>query len=248
MDKEETYPIKAVVKTFEILGHLAEQDNTGLSELAEMLDIPKSTVYKHLRTLTELGYVDNTDGVYCISYQMAQLTRGIRQEERLFRLALPEIERIASTSDDMAGLYVLRDRVGHDVYAELGDQVREDFDFENDSLLHCNAPGKAILAELTPEALERTLEDPPFKSFTNNTITNYDDLERELATIRERGVAFDREEQRIGVKGVAVPLRVDDLYGAVYLAGEADRMIGKRFEEQLPGIVMSASNAIVNQW
>jgi DNA-binding IclR family transcriptional regulator len=83
---------------------------------------------------------------------------------------------------------------------------------------------------------------------TDNTIVTREDFERELTTIRERGVAFDREEQRIGVKGIAVPLMTEELHAALYVVGKAERMTGKRFEEQLPGLIMSAKNTIKQQW
>lgn len=247
MAREKPYPITAVAKTFRILEKLANEEELGINRLSDALNIPKSTVYKHLRTLVELGYVEKQDGLYSISYRMAKFTSGFREEESFFRLVLPEIERIADTCNDMAGFYLLRGRVGRDMYAERGSQVSAEFVFQNAPDLHCNAPGKAILSELPPATAKRVLNGFPLDKKTDNTIVTRGKLMREIKSIKERGVAFDRQEQQIGVKGVAVPLQIDDFYAAVYIVGHSDRMTGKRFEEQLPGLVNSAKNTIVRQ-
>ena len=46
----------------------------------------------------------------------------------------------------------------------------------------------------------------PFERFTDTTITDPDDLRRELASIRERGYALSNGERDVGVRGVAAPM------------------------------------------
>ena len=76
--------------------------------------------------------------------------------------------------------------------------------------LHCTANGKAILAALPPEAVREVLP-ARLERFTASTITKLADLTRELDTIRETGVAFDREEHTHGIS--AGGIAVSDAFG-----------------------------------
>ncbi len=70
---------------------------------------------------------------------------------------------------------------------------------------HATAVGKAILAELTPEARERLLASLVLTPRTPNTVTDGDRLRLEIALTQKRGVAYDREEYQEGIYCLAVP-------------------------------------------
>jgi DNA-binding IclR family transcriptional regulator len=72
--------------------------------------------------------------------------------------------------------------------------------------LHSTANGKAVLAELSSEEVSRLLRGR-LKRYTEKTITNPAALARELAAIREAGVALDHEEHTIGISAAGVALR-----------------------------------------
>lgn len=74
---------------------------------------------------------------------------------------------------------------------------------------------------------------------TDRTITDPKALMKDGKRIREREIAFNREEQRAGVRSVAAPYTDDSLslYGAVYVLGPVDRLTGKRFEEDIPDMI-----------
>ncbi len=76
--------------------------------------------------------------------------------------------------------------------------------------LHCCANGKALLAGLEPTALERVLSNLDMEPLTKNTITSEEQLRAELDRVREHGVAYDLEEQSLGI--CAVGALVTDPY------------------------------------
>ena len=71
---------------------------------------------------------------------------------------------------------------------------------------HCTGVGKAMLAHLEPAALDRALAQQSFYRFTPQTITDAGALRAELAEIRARGFAFDREEHEPGIICIAMPI------------------------------------------
>jgi len=70
---------------------------------------------------------------------------------------------------------------------------------------HCSGLGRAILAHSTPEVVDAVL-DGDLPPRTSRTLTTAEAIRRELATIREQGWAFDREEGNVGVSCVAAPI------------------------------------------
>jgi DNA-binding IclR family transcriptional regulator len=68
--------------------------------------------------------------------------------------------------------------------------------------LHCCANGKALLAGLDADTLARLLPRLDLEPLTPNTITSRKRLVEELETIKDRGIAYDREEHTIGICAV----------------------------------------------
>ena len=81
MPRRSTETIGALETSLRILESMNEQDNAGVTDLSRRLDIPKSTVYSHLRTLRENGYVVNEDDEYRLGLRF--LDYGERTRDRL---------------------------------------------------------------------------------------------------------------------------------------------------------------------
>lgn len=72
--------------------------------------------------------------------------------------------------------------------------------------LYCTANGKAYLAQLDDDAIERLI-GRTYKKRTPNSVGSLAELLRDLKTIRKTGVAFDREEHTLGICAVGVALQ-----------------------------------------
>lgn len=69
--------------------------------------------------------------------------------------------------------------------------------------VHCSASGKVFLAQMTPEQRHRLLAHAPLERCTANTITDLDQLEREVRRTLRNGYALDDEEFLPGLLCVA---------------------------------------------
>ena len=76
--------------------------------------------------------------------------------------------------------------------------------------LYCTANGKAYLAQLDDEAVER-LVGRIFEARTAHTLRGIDALRANLRLTRKEGIAFDLEEHTLGICAAGVALR--DLFG-----------------------------------
>jgi IclR family acetate operon transcriptional repressor len=97
---------------------------------------------------------------------------------------------------------------------------------------YCTASGKAILAYLAVDEVERALP-PEMPAFTPRTITTPELMHAELAEIRRRGYAIDDEERIEGLRCVAAPAFGPDgrVLGAISLAAPVQRVPYERFQK-----------------
>src|SRR5690625_253937 len=220
----------SAVKLFKILESVAEHEGgLGVTELANKLDISKSTIYRFVATLEEEGYLKKNE-----STQQYQFGLG------MFELASKVVNQKNWISDIHPYLVDLKDKVQETVHLGVEDNgevvyidkvdcdrsVRMYSKVGRRSPLYCTGIGKAILAHLSEEQKVQISQQFEFHPYTDHTITNVDDLQMELKKIRAQGYSFDMEEHELGVKCTAAPIfnYKGDVIGAISIAGPSSRI------------------------
>lgn len=242
------YPVGATYTTGRIVHALDDGREAGVTELAEELDLSKASVHNHLVTLKRLGVVVSTDGRYRLGLRFLDLGMNVREGMPLYRVARSELTGLAESTGESTAL-VVAER-GQAVYAAVEDADRNDRRVRLGSRLplHATASGKLLLAYRSREAVEDYVETHGLDRLTDRTIQSRSDLRTELRSITDRGLAFDRGEVFEDMRAVAAPIRREDrteaLAGALAVLGPAERLSGKRLEEDLPGLVLSAAKRI----
>lgn len=247
MDDTGTPAVKSVETTFRIVEELHDSGGAGVTELAEALSFPKSTVHNHLQTLERNEYVLNDDGTYRVGCRFLELGAHARDRRPIYEVARPEIERIAEETGELSGVVVAEHGRGVFVHRAKGDRaVHVDTYAGKRIYLHGAALGKAILAHRSEGRLDDVIDQHGLPALTENTITDREALRAELAEIRETGVAFDDEERLNGLRsvGAAVTSPNGEVLGAVSVAGPTTRLQDDRFREEIPEVVRSAVNVI----
>lgn len=240
-------PVKSVVTTFEILQTLRRLDGAGVTEVADRLDLPKSSVHNYLSTLKQEEYVRKEGSEYYVGLRFLDLGRYARQRDDLYQTARPELEALADETGELVNLLVEEHGRGVYVCRERGDQaVNVAASTGNRVSLHATGLGKAILAYLPEERVDEIVDEHGMSAETEYTTTDPRELKDELDDIRDRGVAFDREERLGGLHCVAVPLKDQSNapIGAISVSGPKSRMTDDRFESELPERLERAANVI----
>src|SRR5262249_15067752 len=85
---------------------------------------------------------------------------------------------------------------------------------------YCTAMGKAILAWLPEDRLAKLVRRIDFEQRGPNTITDADAFRKELARIRDTGLAVNDQELAYGLRSIAAPVlsHTDEPIAAVNLA------------------------------
>jgi DNA-binding IclR family transcriptional regulator len=248
MDTGSEYTVEATETSLRVLEALTDQEGvSGVTQLADRLDLSKSVVHNHLSTLRDRGYVVKRSSGYAASLRPLSLGARAREHLRTCRVAKPKVDNLAAASGETTMLFVLEESAGVPAYVvEPSDGWQSSFRVGERYPLPVTAPGKAILATLSTEQLDAVFEATAFEAYTDATVTDRAELETELRRIRDDGIAFCRGEHQSGVVGVAAPIEAGDsqTVAALGVCGPVERLNGRYLEEDIPGQVLSTVRSI----
>ena len=217
--------LKSVRCCLDIVEIITESNGCGVSELAEKMDMPKSTTFEYLRTLKEEGYLLKENGKYKCSTRFLSLGDRIRNNEEVYNIAQPELASLSTRTEAHASLVREENGFGAVLCVENTDhRMKPIVHLGMPTRLHANASGKAILAMLPRDRAEEILDRRGLPALTDNTITDREALWTDLQTVQDRGYAVDIGEAMEGVGGIAVPIRdrlTDTLIAGIALYGPA---------------------------
>ncbi|WP_281193841.1 IclR family transcriptional regulator [Halorubrum sp. F4] len=239
-------PIQAVERAMAIVEEIRRRDGAGVTELADHFGFSKSTVHDHVTTLVRTNYLTRDGDEYHVGLRFLSLGGYARQRRELYELAKNEVDDLAEETGESAKFVVENDGRGIYLYQSLGgDAVRTDSHVGTRVYLHANGVGKAILANLPEERIERILDRHGMPGWTEHTITDRDELYEELQDIRDRGVAFDNEERIRGLRCVAAPVTRDgEVLGAISVSGPTKRFNDQAFLDRMAELVRSTARVI----
>jgi len=247
MGSEAANPVQSVETAFDVLETLKRLDGAGVTAVAEELDLPKSSAYNHLETLEQEEYVVKEGEQYHVGLRFIDLGRHARQRDDLYETARPELEALAEETDELVNLLVEEHGQGVYLCRVRGDRaVNVAASTGNRVYLHSTALGKTILAYSPERRVDEIISTHGMPAETDRTTTDPAELKSQLSEIRDRGVAFDREERIDGLCCAAVPIRDNDgrPIAAISVSGPKSRMKGERLESTIPELLESAANVV----
>lgn len=213
--KEGQEPAKAVVKTMSLLECLSSDGSLGVTELAKATGMHKSTTYRFLATLKELGYVrqDPDTERYGLTLRLFELGTSVHDRMELWTEAEPVMKRIGQSTGETIHLAVLDDsKLVYLGKTESTQTLRVSMmsRIGRSAPTYCTGVGKILLAHLPPGRVSAILRSEKMVRYTERTIVSRSELDRELEAIRDNGYAIDNEEHEIGVRCVAAPVHDND--------------------------------------
>ena len=205
----------ALVQTFEkglqLLEYLVEHKVVSVTNIAKLMGIQKSASYRFLNTLRLHGYVEQDQhNNYILTDKISKLGNGIvpRME---FRHIVSRFLDELSKRNCKDGVCNLGKWNGKEVVYEV---QSANFEYAQYSVgktvpAYCSALGKAILAHLPDSAVRTYIQRTPMEAFTEKTCTTPERLLEELEETRRKGYAVMDGELYLPLKGLAVPLVVE---------------------------------------
>jgi DNA-binding IclR family transcriptional regulator len=180
-----------------------------VSTVSRELNLPKTTAWEYMRAMADLGLVRRTDRThYRLGWRAFQLGLRARMTSEISGRARAEMNELAERFNetvqlasryrrDVVYLEKLAPRTGVRINAtRVGERLPA----------HCTAEGKVLLAHLSPGEVRSLFGSEELDVLTERSVGTPEALEEELARVRERGYAFDREEALEGMCCIAAPV------------------------------------------
>jgi DNA-binding IclR family transcriptional regulator len=245
-DPDEPRTVQAVEIALEIIKILQERTEAGVTDIASELGRSKGTVHSHLTTLVKNEYIVQQGDAYRLSLKFIDLGHSVKEELAGYEIVKQELHNLANQSGELAqfateehGRAVYIHKVGSEKAVQTASSPGDR------EYLHCISLGKAMLAHMSEERINRIIQEHGLYEYTDQTITDREELMTEITTIRKRGYAFDEEEKINGIRCVAAPvLENGDIFGAVSVSGPSTRMCGDFYRQELPELVTRSANVI----
>jgi DNA-binding IclR family transcriptional regulator len=221
--------VQSIERAAAILRLLANSSGRlGIGEISRSLDLAKGTTHGILRTLQNVGFVeqDTDSGKYRLGAALLHLGTSYLDVNELRSRSINWADPLAARSGEAVRIGTFLDGkvlVVHHVFRP--DDTFQTLDVGSLLPLHACAMGKVLLA-YSADAVRAVQLEP----FTRRTLTRPDDLARALASVRERGWAFDVEELTPGEAGIAAPIRGYGglVVGAIGVSGPVERLCDSR--------------------
>jgi DNA-binding IclR family transcriptional regulator len=208
----------------------------SLAELAELLEVDRSSAFRLAHTLRRRGFLASPAGRkdYILGSSMWTLSRQYDWGNMLVGVAHEELKSLATSLNETAHLAIregknalfidsVRARHVIVVAGQTGELVP----------LYATAHGKALLADSDEAHLRSIFGNDKLETYTKTTIGSIPALVKECVGIRQRGYALDEAEYMEGVRCVAAPIRLSSgvIVGSVGISAPASRFLKDHYPQ-----------------
>lgn len=243
--------IQSVDRALEILIYLCHQGGeTGITQIAADLGVYKSTVYRTLYTLEARGFVRKNPETekYWLGSRLFTLGKSVENRMGLRECIRPYARKLRDAYREAVNVSILERNAG-DLYhsvillkEESGRRTPTATPPVGSSLpCHRTSAGKCLLA-FSKDVDLSVYDNGRLCSAAGRAAATLPSLQAELARVRERGCAMDREELEPGLACIGAPIldRAGFAVAAISLSGPTGRMLGGDVEERVAAVRRAA--------
>lgn len=237
-------------KLLVVLETLAYQNRpVKLSELAHLINMNASTLYRFLAALQNRGYVTQHEGsgAYALNLKLCHLAENVKKQFSISSLLHYAVVSVAELFQESAHLAQEENHmiVYVDNMTDTSQMLTIRQYIGRTAPLHCTGIGKLLLLEYSDSKLDELIAEKGLTGYTKYTYTTKEALCKELDKIRRLGYALDNEECELGVRCVAVPVRdyTEKIIAGLSVSGPTTRITDEIIQEKLPQLLSIADKA-----
>ncbi|MDD3704901.1 MAG: IclR family transcriptional regulator [Clostridiaceae bacterium] len=245
--KKESQLLQSVENALKIIDLLSENGEMGISEISRALKVGKSTAFRLTSTLKSRGFVIQSASTekYNLSTKFVRIGSSILAKYDLISIVRPYLQELSRKHGEATHLVVMEGQeivfidkvnssnVSIQMHSRIGARMPA----------YCTGTGKLLLASNYMDSIDEYLDKTVLTKHTDNTLTDKEDIKKELARIIKNGYSEDNEETEIGLYCFAAPIKnyMNKTIAAISISGPAARMKEKK-EEIVGSIRQTADN------
>ena len=232
--------IKSVQKSLKVLKYImASSDEVSVNELVKEFDYNRSTIHHMLKTMKLEGFLSQNHQTKNYNIGSEIFNGWIKDRDMhnyLMRLK-PSIKEIVSKCKETTTMFVRENDKAICVIGEESEQIIKAYLMIGREIpLYCTAAGKAMLAYLPKDEVEKILHISGMKKYMKKTTVDKDELFKELEEIRKKGYAVEKEEFEELINAVGIPVlnKYNQPVASVSVVGPIMRFTDPKIKECLP--------------
>lgn len=237
----------AIQRALGLLGLFTEsRPSMGLSDMAVLSGLPKSTVQRLLNELAAAGFVsqDPYSKQWSLGVRTLELAYLYRRDLSLHRIAHPHMTSLARLSEETVTLVIQEGDTGICIErVDSEEELRLQTRIGSREPLYAGASRKAILASMPDQRIESIISEDKLKQLTEQTVTDRRAMLHEIQRIRKQGYAISNSERNAGVVAVAAAIHCPrlEILASVGITGPERRFTEARALGLAPSVVEAAS-------
>lgn len=236
-------PIQSILNATNILDLLSENTIMGISDISRKLELPKTTVFRVIKTLEAADLVIQTNNdLYALGYKILKYKYGVDEDHNLIKHSKAALSKMADKFGETVNLAVHRAEKSIVIYSQEGEDYTLNPKVAPDSELYCSATGKIFLCEMYDNKIQAYYAQDQNKR-TINTIVSYNDFLKEKNKILKSKISYDYEEYEYGLSCIATPIIVKgELIAALGISGPTTRLKHKGYKRLERGLLETAKD------
>lgn len=237
--------ITIIDKTFKILDFINDSDTPqGTSTISKELSIPKTNVFRILKTLEKLNIIEENNNGYILGKKMIIYNKKAISKNEIVNIAEPHMKKICKITNETINLGIIFDNnilILNSIYGEKTNLVLK---LPPICPLNASAIGKIYLANQNNNFIYNFFKNNNLEKRTVNTIVNYDDFIIEKNNILKNNFAYDYEEYEYGLTCISSAIfdKNNKILGGISLSGPTTRLVIKDFKFLEDNIKIAAQN------
>lgn len=235
---EFNYSIPMLKKSFDMLDLLTRYpEGVTLLEATHILQLSKTTVYRVIGSLQEMGYIskNETTARYYLTKKLLCMGLKALGEANIVEISLPVMQALRDDIKESIMLGVLIDNKVMLLEQAIGSHSFTFFLRSGNTFnLHASAPGKILVAYTkNKESQDLLLDSIEYTVYNERTISSRDEMQKEIDKILSIGYAVDLEEEMNGVHCVSTPVfnQFGMVVAALWTSGPSGRLKKEHFPE-----------------
>ncbi|QNB46527.1 helix-turn-helix domain-containing protein [Thermanaerosceptrum fracticalcis] len=253
-DTEGKFYVQSINRALTIVDELSKASHgLSLSEIAEKIDLPVSTVYRIVQNLVAWDYIrERDDGNYVLGFTLLALGNKVQDNLEIRNIAQKYMEQLNRETKETIYLAVLDKKNGEIIYVDKMESLRNiklAASVGTRNYIHSTANGKCLVSRLSDEKIKELLSIKGMTALTEKTITSLPKFLEEIRKVRQNGYAVDDLENEPGVRCVAAPI-IDynkNVVAALSISGVESNISMESIEQVYSKLVKEAALKISQQ-
>lgn len=237
-----------LIKASSILDFLsAKKEPQALNVIAQETGLTSSTALKILDTLLLIGYVKKHPETkkFGLGSALIKYANKYLADLDISKISYPYLKELQNSLDETIHLGILE---GDEILTVNKLETKKPIVCLNSRIglskpLYCSAMGKAVLSEMPESEIEAYLSRVELKPITETTITNPENLLKQLEDVKRNGYAIDDSEGEMDVYCLGVSLVMNNqTYGAFSVSVPAYRLSPEVKDQIVQAILKTKEN------